>query len=327
MGSSGMVRMEIMKNNHRFEALIPFALHSIPYILQTHVFKAYCALENLYAQKPHLPDTVWDHCVELIQNDEPKVDGIIAPKLLELEEIVDPTSGRDFGPDFILSRGLMPLSYWAMHKKVEELGFSGVFQWYLEQALERPIFLGHEISVLAGNWQFYTDVIADNPDPEQVALFHQRFTEFATTTFAHGNARVFDHPAIDEVPPDSEILNEALHNPGFFGHHVLAFVWAQRVRSVMTDEQCETTRYNLTVLNRWHQFGHPPTRLEPLSVDWDEGALDEHLTAFFLDGPTNIHQITLAEALLWVWNEYPACRRLVAANLACFTQGTRPPQT
>jgi len=314
-----------MKNNHRFEALIPFTLRSIPYILQTHVFKAYCALESLYAHRPHLPDKVWDYCADLIQNDEPKVDGIIAPELLELEEIVRlGASGRDFGPDFILGRGLMPLSYWAMHKKVQELGFPGVFQLYLEQALERPIFLGHEISVLAGNWQFYTDVIAENGDPEQVTLFHQRFTEFVTTTFAQGNATVFDHPTIDEVPPDPEILKEALHSPSFFGHHVLAFVWAQRIRSIMTDEQYETTRYNLTVLNRWHQFGRVPTRLEPLSVDWDDKTLDEHLTAYFLDGPTNIHQITLAEALLWVWNEYPAYRRLVAANVVCFTQGTAP---
>ncbi len=313
-----------MKNNHRFEALIPFALHSIPYILQTHVFKAYCALENLHAQKPHLPDTIWDYCADLIQNDEPKVDGIIAPKLLELEEIVDPTSGRDFGPDFILGRGLMPLAYWAMHKKVEEIGFDAVFQRYLEKALEHPRFLGHEISVLAGNWQFYTDVIADNPHPEQVALFLQRFAEFVTTTFAQGNATVFDHPTIDEVPPDPEILKEALHHPGFFGHHVLAFVWAQRIRSIMTDEQYETARYNLTVLNRWHQFGRAPIRLEPLSVDWDEQVLDEHLTTYFLDGPTNIHQITLAEALLWVWNEYPDYRRIVAANVVCFTKATSP---
>ena len=322
----GMVRIDIMKNNHRFEALIPSTLHSIPYILQTHVFKAYCALESLYAQKPNLPDTVWDYCSDLIQNDEPKVDGLIAPELLELEDIVDPTSGRDFGPDFILSRGLMPLSYWAMHKKIEELGFPAVFQRYLGQALEQPRFLGHEISVLAGNWQFYADVIADNTDPDQVALFQQRFTEFATTTFAQGNATVFDHPTIEEVPSDAEILKEALHSPSFFGHHVLAFVWSQRIRSIMTDEQYETTRYNLTVLNRWHQSGRVPTRLEPLSVDWDDKTLDEHLTAYFLDGPTNIHQITLAEALLWVWNEYPACRRLVAANIVCFTQGTQPPQ-
>ena len=34
-----------MKNQRRFEELIPHALRSIPYIVQTHVFKAYCALE------------------------------------------------------------------------------------------------------------------------------------------------------------------------------------------------------------------------------------------------------------------------------------------
>ena len=103
-----------MKNHHQFTDLIPYTLRSIPYILQSHVFKAYCALENLYVHKPNLPKEVWEYCSNLIQHDEPKVKGVIAPSLLEIKEIVDHTSGRDFGPDWILARGLMPLSYWAM---------------------------------------------------------------------------------------------------------------------------------------------------------------------------------------------------------------------
>ena len=313
-----------MQNNQHFAALIPHTLRSIPYILQTHVFKAYCALENLHAQKPHLPQSVWDYCVDLIENDEPKVSGILAPQLLELKEIVDPTSGRDFGPDWILGRGLMPLSYWAMRKKVEEIGVEGVFQIYLEKALDHPKFLGHEISVFAGNWQFYQDVIAQDPNPENHELFIQRFTEFAITTFAQGNDTVFEHPQIQSTPPESEILLEALHNPAFFGHNILAVVWNRRLKSLMTPEQYETSLYNLTVLNRWHQFGKPPAHLEALQEDWDEATFDAHLTAYFPNGPTNIHQITLAEALLWVWNHHPETRRLVAANVVCFSERSGP---
>ena len=55
-----------MENHRHFTELIPYALRSIPYILQSHVFKAYCALENLYVCKPHLPKEVWEHCVALI---------------------------------------------------------------------------------------------------------------------------------------------------------------------------------------------------------------------------------------------------------------------
>ena len=204
-----------MLNHRRFKSLVPYALRSVPYILQSHVFKAYCALENLHAHKPDLPESVWNYCRELIRDDEPKVEGVIAPSLLDIEEIVDHTSGRNFGPDWILGRGLMPLSYWAMHKKVQELGVSGIFQSYLEQALERPMFLGHEISVFAGNWRFYQDVISHDPSSENHTLFLQRFTEFVTTTFAHGNDTVFDHPEIDSVPTYAQLLREALHNPSF----------------------------------------------------------------------------------------------------------------
>ena len=313
-----------MKNKGQFKELIPFALRSIPYILQSHVFKAYCALEHIYANKPNLPESVWDYCTRLIRDDEPKVAGIIAPKLMEVEEIVDPTSGRDFGPDWILNRGLMPLSYWAMTKKIEEIGFPALFQNYLEQSLDHPRFLGHEISVLAGNWQFYKDVIAESSDTEERELFFQRFTEFVTTTFAQGNNTVFEHPDIDAVPPESEILEEALQNPGFFGHNVLAFVWGQRLKSIMTTKQYQNTLHNLTVLNRWQEFGKAPVLLDPISDDWDEQALDDHLIEFFLKGPTNIHQITLAEALLWTWENHPGFRKMIAANILCFTRGTQP---
>ena len=110
-----------MQNTHRFEDILPELLRSIPYISQSHVFKAYCALENLYAQKPHWPDAIWEHAVGILREDEPKLHGLLAPELLELQEIVDRTSGRDFGPDWILKKGLMPLSYWAIHKKDKEI--------------------------------------------------------------------------------------------------------------------------------------------------------------------------------------------------------------
>lgn len=313
-----------MENHRHFTELIPYALRSIPYILQSHVFKAYCALENLYVCKPHLPKEVWEHCVALIRDDEPKVAGVIAPELLEIEEVVDHTSGRDFGPDWILARGLMPLSYWAIHKKIKTEGFPSLFQSYLTQALKGPIVLGHEISVLSGNWQFYRDVIAQSPHPEHHTLFSQRFTEYVTTTFAHGNDTTFEHPKIDEVPSSTLLLREALHNPGFFGHNVLACVWAERLKPYVSPEDYQQLCHNLTVLVRWHEFGQPPYHLEACSEAWSEETLDEHLVAFFLQGPTNIHQITLAEVLISTWNKHPAHRDLVAANLKCFMQGTRP---
>lgn len=313
-----------MQNNGHFEELIPVILRSIPYILQSHVFKAYCALENLYAEKPHWSQQTWEYCTEIIRTDEPKVEGIIAPKLMEIDEIVDPTSGRDFGPDWILGRGLMPLSYWAMHKKYEELGFADLFQQYLNKALDHPKYLGHEISVLAGNWQFYNDVLSSEEPSERMQLFLQRFTEFAVTTFDSGNDTVFDHPPIDATPSETEILHEALSNPGFFGHNVLAFVWSQRIKSIMDEGQYKASLYNLTVMNRWHSFGEAPKQVNPLDKDWTESILDERFERYFADGPTNIHQITLADALLWVWNHHPEHRRLCAANILCFTNGVSP---
>ena len=313
-----------MQNKHHFNDLVPLVLRSVPYIVQSHACKAYVALENLYGQKPHWPESVWKYCESILRDDEPKVAGLIVEELIDLDAIADPTSGRDFGPDWILEKGLMPLSYWAMRKKYHEVGFEALFQIYLDKALDHPIYLGHEISVLAGYRRFYQDVLSAQGSSEKIELFLQRFTEFVTTTYDGRNDTVFKHPAIDEIPAESAILEEALINPGFFGHNILAFVWSQRIKPIMNAQQHEAALYNLTVMTRWHPFGQVPNVVTPCEDEWTEEVLDEHLIEFFPKGPSNIHQITLADALLWVWNHFPEYRRLCAANVLCFTNGVRP---
>ena len=82
--------------------------------------------------------------------------------------------------------------------------------------------------------------------------------------------------------------------------------------------------YNLTVLVRWHEYGNAPSHLHAHTISWSESVFDQHLIRFFLQGPVNIHQITLAEVLVDIWKQYPQYRDLVAANILCFTQNTRP---
>lgn len=311
-----------MENQRRFTDLIPYVLRSVPYIHQSHTCKAYCALEQLYARKPHLSDAVWRHCTMIIREDEPKVKGVIAPELLEIDEVVDSTSGRDFGPDWILGRGLMPLSYWAMHKKVNALGFEGVIREYTDKALEHPRYLGHEISILSAHWQFYRDVVAHLPHEEDQTLYLQRFTEYITATYASGDGDRIEHPEPERVQTGDELSLNALCNPGFFGHHVLAFVWGQRLTPWLDDEQLQKLYYSQTVLNVG--YGSEAAQLSPVDHIWSDEELDQRLTNFFLKGPKNIHQITLAEALLWCWDTYPERRGLVAANLLCFTDRVRP---
>ena len=313
-----------MENHQQFEAVLPDILCSIPYVAQSHVFKGYCALENIYAQRPRWPSSIWEHCTSLLIHDEPKVAGVIVPELLELKEISDPTAGRDFGPDWILSRGLMPLSYWAIQKKTEEIGFKALFQHYMSLALDHPRYLGHEISVLAAHWQFYDQVIAKTNNIEWMTLYSQRFTEFVVTTFHGSNDNTFDHPKIERVPSEAELLLETLKNPAFFGHNILAFVWSQRIRPLLDEAQYENAIYNVTVMTRWHSYGTPPANLPPIDGDWSEEELDDHFERYFLKGPVNTHQITLADALLWVWNNYPQYRRHVASNVECFSKGVAP---
>lgn len=313
-----------MRNERHFAELIPVVLRSVPYILQSHGCKGYLALENLRVEHPRWADEVWAHGVSVLRDDEPKVEHLIAAELLDRPAFVDPTSGRDFGPDWVLERGLMPLSYWAMRKKMHAEGVEAVLRAYLTKALDHPIYLGHELSVLASYWLFYRSVLAVSDEPTWLEFFTQRFTEFAHVTFDQRNAWVFEHPKIDQVPTERDLLREALENPGFFGHNVLAYVWVRRLRDLMTPDEHRKALYNLTVLVRWVSFDGAGVRVEPLPCPDDERDFEDRVKTFFAEGPRNIHQVTLADALSWVWRHHPEYRGHCAANLATFTRATRP---
>ena len=313
-----------MKNKQRFSDLIPYVLRSVAYVHQSHTCKAYCALEQLYAIKPHFPDQVWHHCSLMIKDDEPKVDGLIIPELLELDEILDATSGRNFGPDWILGRGLMPLSYWAMRKKIRELGFEEIVKVYANKALEQPRYLGHEISILSAHWHFYRTIVIHLSTKEDQDLYFQRFAEYITATYANGELDLIEHPKLEVMHSDDELLWNALRNPGFFGHHVLAFVWGTRLKPWLDNSQQRQLTHTLSVLNNGYSQEEAPNVLEPIDVDWSVEELDAQVIKLFLEGPKNIHQITLVEALLWCWTHYPNYRRLIVANLVCFTDRVRP---
>jgi hypothetical protein len=312
-----------MRNLEHFTDLIPYILRSIPYVYQSHTCKAYCALENLYAHKSHFPNDIWDYCSSKIKNDEPKVRDVIAPELFDIDEIGDHTSGRNFGPDWILGHGLMPLSYWAIHQKVQQVGFENLIKEYIVKALEFPRFLGHEISILSAYWKFYNEVIIDSSDEQQKTLFLQRFTEYVVVTFSSGESDVIEGPISERSYSEEEVLLQSLTNPGFFGHHIIAVVWGRRLKPLLDEEQIQRLFHNLMIINGG-TMEDVPSLVKPIDKDWSEAEFDELLITFLRDGPKNLHQLTLSEALLWCWSNYSQYRNMIAANLICFTNGTRP---
>ena len=217
----------------------------------------------------------------------------------------------------------MPLSYWAISQKVEQMGFENVLREYIIKALEHPRLLGHEISILSAYWKFYNEVLSESSDEHRRTLFVQRFTEFVVTTFSRGEGDVIDGPLPERIYTEEEVLFQSLKNPGFFGHHVLAFVWGKRLSPLLSEEQLHRLFHNLMIINGGTRED-VPALVEPIDTEWDEVEFDEHLIHFLREGPSNIHQLTLSEALMWCWSNYSHHRNRIAANLICFTKGTRP---
>ena len=143
-------------------------------------------------------------------------------------------------------------------------------------------------------------------------------------TFSNGDHDVLEQPEFETIYSEEELLFHALSNPGFFGHHVLAFVWGRRLKPRLPQEEWLHIDRTQMVLNGEYESEDASHRVQALHTRWSEDEFDRHLIQFFREGPQNIHQITLAEALLWCWVHYPKYRNLIAANLLCFTKGTRP---
>ncbi len=288
----------------------------VPYIHQGHGIKGLLSLDQLMKKFPHWEPKVWEKAMHFLETDEPKVSRLFHKDFETLEKIVDPTEGRDFGPNHILGEGIYPLSYWAMWKKYQELGLKNLLLSYVDKAVDRISFLGHEISILSAYLEF-SEVIQGNEELELYTM--ERFTEFMTASYL---VKV-EASATDGVDPEiSElsVLKACLTNPSFYGHNILAFCWLQRGARFLNAQQY---RKSLQAISKLSKKNPKATKakemLAAVSVVNDE-EFEKALLDLFVDGPPNNHQYTLSAALSNLWDKYPEkeIRHLILANTKYF---------
>ncbi|MCX2761060.1 hypothetical protein OQJ65_21975 [Vibrio sp. Sgm 22] len=275
------------------DQLLEKALYSSASIHQPHSLKAYLSANylNAYFAKS---DNVWLKTSELIDQTEIEVLG-------EYSATVQAPKFSDFRIHRILENGVYPAAYAALMQWHENKGFHDIFSYYVSQASKTSEYLSHNVTILLALNRVYHEL-----DPSQVPAFLNRFTEFVTSTSPDGDRST----GTSKVVELDSVLQACLKQFGFFGHNLITLTWITRCKEELSKEQYEAMLSNL-----YRQANSP---LEDPDDEIDQAILaqcqssgnsDElydNIHRLVFGYTSNLHQITLADALCFLHERFPA---------------------
>ncbi|MEZ9339495.1 hypothetical protein AB4176_16590 [Vibrio splendidus] len=275
------------------DQLLEKALYSSASIHQPHSLKAYLAANylNAYFVKS---DNVWLKTSELINQTEIEVLG-------EYSATVQAPKFSDFRIQRILDNGVYPAAYAALIQWHENKGFQDIFSHYVSQASQTSEYLSHNVTILLALNRVYREL-----EPSQVPAFLNRFTEFVTSTRSDGDRSTDTSEAVDL----NRVLQACFKQFGFFGHNLITLTWILRCKEELSKEQ-----YDAMLSNLYRQANSP---LEDPDDEIDQAILAQcqssdnsddlydNIHRLVFTYTSNLHQITLADALCFLHERFPA---------------------
>ena len=275
------------------DQLLEKALYSSASIHQPHSLKAYLAANYLngYFTKSY---NVRLKTSELIDQTEIEILG-------EYSAMLQAPKFTDFRIHRILDNGVYPASYAALMQWHENKGFQDIFSHYVSQASQTSEYLSHNVTILLALNRVYREL-----EPSQVPAFLNRFTEFVTSTRSGGDRS----PDTRKVVELNSVLQACFKQFGFFGHNLITLTWILRCKEELSKEQ-----YDSMLSNLYRQANSP---LEDPDDEIDQAILAQCQSSAHSDDlydnihrlvfgyTSNLHQITLADALCFLHERFPA---------------------
>ncbi|NRD75185.1 hypothetical protein HQQ94_18555 [Shewanella sp. VB17] len=283
------------------------ALRRTAIIHQSHSLKAFLSACFLEVKLDDFNDQGWQKCHELIAHDELATEVLFSPSI----------ESQCFHPqriDGILKRGLFPASYiamksWLAHSSIEE-----IFSFYEKQAIEGNEYLLHTVSILLSFKRLWPSL-----DAQQLPYAIERFTEFVTSTYYHNNHIEYPQNTcslIQEISVENAIL-KAVSQPGFWGHNLICLSWLLDAEDLVSAEFREGVLAFIIEQSNW-VFPDADDVLnqaifETLVANTDRAAFHQAINHLIYGSTRNIHQITLAAALVSMWDRVDSLE--IKANL------------
>lgn len=272
--------------------LLEQALHSGAIIHQPHALKAFLSA-NYLAERFDGEHDFFSHTSILMANDSVSV-------LPTYTKSVQAPSLQEFRIHRILNRGIYPIAYQAVFQWYHNKGFRDIFNHFATKATLANEYLSHNVTILLAMNTVYKQL-----NEHQIPTFLNRFTEFVTSTFYNVAE---EEPTIIKVSA-ADVLSSCIEQFGFFGHNLITLAWLLRCK-----EQLSTSQYEAMLSNLYIQANRPledPEDNIDLSI-WEqcksesgEQLFELRVKSLVFDFTSNLHQITLADALCVLQTEYP----------------------
>ncbi|MEZ8759897.1 hypothetical protein AB6D89_15700 [Vibrio splendidus] len=285
------------------DQLLEKALYSSASIHQPHSLKAYLASNHLNDYFG-TTDNAWLKTSELIDQTEIEVLG-------EYSATLQAPKFTGFRIQRILDNGVYPAAYAALMQWHENKGFQDIFSHYVSQASQTSEYLSHNVTILLALNRVYREL-----EPSQVPAFLNRFTEFVTSTRSDGERS----PDASEAADLNRVLQACFKQFGFFGHNLITLTWILRCKEELSKEQ-----YDAMLSNLYRQANSP---LEDPDDEIDQAILAQcqssdnsddlydNIHRLVFGYTSNLHQITLADALCFLHERFP----VHAAELTCVAE-------
>ena len=273
------------------------ALTRMATVHQQHAIKCFLAIQNL-KQHFNWADDDWRQLEQLIDMQEP----VFNTAILTSDDIsFDLVLRRRH---WIISHAIYPHAYFTMQQWFQTETADDIFKFYLGKCLEEKQYLSHNVSILFA-FETAWPHVSNNT---QKFRFIERFCEFVSSTF-YGNNYLAYTPANTYKPlqavNETDVLQVCLQRPGFWGHNLITFVSILKRKSNLPKGAFSTLLLNLYEQCHW-QFEDeadkpdiPVCTLPIVSL----ADLESNCRKLLLDSKRNIHQITLADAVVFMFNK------------------------
>ncbi|MCG9729202.1 hypothetical protein L1D44_05005 [Shewanella sp. Isolate13] len=271
-------------------------LTRIAAIHQQHALKCYLAIKSLKTQYDW-PANDWLKVERLVELEEPTFN------LAILQAGSMPFKPVERRRHWILAHAIYPYAYFTMQDWFNQSDTSEIFAYYFEQCTEKNEYLSHNISVLIAFKQAWSLIKTE----KQKLRFIERFCEFVTATF-YGNNHQSYPVAHDYHKPVSInarlVLKNALQQPGFWGHNLIALASIIRVEDQMPVATFQQLLINLDEQCYWkfEDDSDKPKISSSGANDVSKQTLESACFELLINSQRNLHQITLAESTCYLFN-------------------------
>jgi len=294
------------------------ALRHVPFHSETHAIKGVLALKRLRAVS-----SVDDDLLRTTLDFRELLAGAKVDVLVH-EHVSYPTETlEDSRLQRMIEAPVFPMAYAAGAEWVKRHGYKHMVEHYKDRAIERIGFLGHSWSI----WCSFLEVEPYLTTDLQQRRAAERFVEFCAPQLSSPHWTVvydIDFALETHELDEDEIITSVLSRPGFYGHTVIALAHILEYESLISPVQ------RRHAMKRMYDVSQKIRGIPVFDVEIPRPAhhngesreqLDKAILGCLKNGSKEVHTVTLAAAILMLWNRVePGHRAHLLAVLNFFAE-------